>query len=117
MADIVPQGPGGEFLLYQAEDGQTRIECRFQGETVWLTQQQMAELFGVDKSGVSRHLKNIYESGELSQEATVAKFATVQTEGNRKIKRNLTYYNLDVIISVGYRVNSKKATQFRIWAI
>jgi len=116
MPDIVPQGPGGEFLLYQAEDGQTRIQCRFQGETVWLTQQQMAELFDVDKSGVSRHLKSIYESGELSPEATVAKFATVQTEGRRRVERQIEHFNLDAIISVGYRVNSLRGTQFRIWA-
>jgi len=113
MADIVPQDPGGKFLLYTSQDGQTRIECRFQGETIWLTQQQMAELFQVDKSGISRHLKNIYESGELSPESVVAKFAT--TAADEKTYQ-VEHYNLDAIISVGYRVNSLRGTQFRIWA-
>ncbi len=81
MAEIVPTNPGGEFLLYQTQDGRIRIQCRLQGETLWLTQQQMAELFQVDKSGISRHLKNIYETGELSQESVVAKFATTATDG------------------------------------
>ena len=111
-------GPGGgtELLLYQTEDGQTRIEVRLVGETLWLTQNQMAELFQVDKSGISRHLDNIYETGELSREATVARYATVQQEGNRQVSRDLECYNLDAIISVGYRVNSLRGTQFRIWA-
>ncbi|MBL4702390.1 MAG: virulence RhuM family protein [Phycisphaeraceae bacterium] len=116
MADIIPQDPGGEFLLYQAQDGQTHIQCRFEGETLWLTQQQMAELFDVDKSGISRHLKNIYDSGELKMTSTVAKFATVQNEGNRQVERVIEHFNLDAIISVGYRVNSLRGTQFRIWA-
>lgn len=105
-----------EFLLYRTEDGRVSIQARLQDETVWLSINQMSELFGVDKSGVSRHLKNIYESGELRQEATVAKFATVQDEGGRSVSRELEYYNLDAIISVGYRVNSIRGTQFRIWA-
>jgi hypothetical protein len=105
-----------EFLLYQTTDGSIRIETRMQNETVWLTINQMAELFGVDKSGISRHLKNIYESSELNKKSTVAKFATVQNEGNRPIEREIEYYNLDAIISVGYRVNSIRGTQFRIWA-
>ena len=113
MADIVHQNPGGEFLLYQTGDGQTRIQCRLQGETIWLTQQQMADLFQVDKSGVSRHLKNIYESGELSQDSVVAKFATTAADGKTY---QVEYCNLDAIISVGYRVNSIRGTQFRIWA-
>lgn len=105
-----------QFLLFQTEDGQTRIEVRLQDETVWLTINQMAELFQVDKSGVSRHLKNIYDTNELTKQATIAKFATVQKEGNRQVQRSLEYYNLDAIISVGYRVNSHRGTQFRIWA-
>jgi hypothetical protein len=105
-----------EFLLYQAEDGRINIEIRMQDETVWLTINQLAELFGIDKSGISRHIKNIYQTGELPEEATVAKFATVQNEGNRTVKRELEYYNLDMIISVGYRVKSQIATRFRIWA-
>lgn len=106
----------GDFILYQTEDGKTRIEVRLQGETVWLTLSQMAELFQVDKSGISRHLKNIYETRELSPVATIANFATVQQEGTRSVQRTLEYYNLDAIISVGYRVNSIRGTQFRIWA-
>ncbi|MDI6451439.1 virulence RhuM family protein [Anaerobaca lacustris] len=115
-AEIIPTNPGGEFLLYQTQDGRTRIQCRFAGETIWLTQQQMAELFQVDKSRISRHLKNIYEEGELSAEATVAFYATVRQEGERQVTRELEHYNLDAIISVGYRVNSLRGTQFRIWA-
>ena len=105
-----------QFLLYQTTDGGIRIETRMQDETVWLTINQMAELFGIDKSGISRHLKNIYESRELDKNSTVANFATVQNEGNRSIEREIEYYNLDAIISVGYRVNSIRGTQFRIWA-
>jgi hypothetical protein len=108
--------PRGEILVYRTDDGQIRIETRMQNETIWLTINQMAKLFGVDKSGVSRHLKNIFETGELQREATVAKFATVQNEGGRSVSRDLEYYNLDAIISVGYRVNSIRGTQFRIWA-
>lgn len=106
----------GDFLLYQTEDGKSRIEVRMQGETVWLSLNQMVELFQVDKSGISRHLKNIFESGELRPEATVANFATVQQEGARSVSRSVEHYNLDAIISVGYRVNSIRGTQFRIWA-
>ena len=116
MAELSPASPGGEFLLYQTQDGRTRIQCRFAGETIWLTQQQMAELFQVDKSRISRHLKNIYEEGELSAEGTVAFYATVRQEGGRQVTRDLEHYNLDAIISVGYRVNSLRGTQFRIWA-
>lgn len=110
-----PQGQS-QILLYQTQDGKTRIDVRLTGETLWLTQNQMAELFHVDKSGISRHLDNIYETGELAQKATVAKFATVRHEGNRHVTRSLEHYNLDAIISVGYRVNSLRGTQFRIWA-
>lgn len=112
--DIVPAKT--EFLLYRTEDGKVSIQTRMQDETVWLTLQQMSELFQVDKSGISRHLKNIFESGELVQESTVANFATVQDEGGRSVSRKLEYYNLDAIISVGYRVNSIRGTQFRQWA-
>lgn len=102
-----------EFLLYQTEDGQIRIETRLQDETIWLTINQMSELFGVDKSGISRHLKNIFETGELQRESVVAKIATTATDG--KIYQ-VEHFNLDAIISVGYRVNSIRGTQFRIWA-
>ena len=108
--------PASEIILYQTEDGRSRIEVRLENETVWLTINQMSELFQVDKSGISRHLKDIYETGELQREATVAKYATVQKEGVRTVSRDLEYYNLDAIISLGYRVNSIRGTQFRIWA-
>ena len=106
----------GQILLYQTPDGESRIEVRLQGETVWLSLEQMAELFQRNKSTISRHIKNVFEEGELKQEATVAFFATVQTEGNRKVERDIAYYNLDMIISVGYRVHSYRGVQFRMWA-
>ncbi len=102
-----------EFLLYQSEDGRIRIETRMENETVWLSLNQMAELFGVDKSGVSRHLKNIFESGELLRDSVVAIFATTAADGKTY---QVEHFNLDAIISVGYRVNSIRGTQFRIWA-
>lgn len=105
-----------EFLLYQTEDGQTRVEVRMTDETVWLSLGQMAELFGRDKSVISRHVKNVFEEGELERKGTVANFATVQAEGPRSVGRDIEHYNLDVIISVGYRVKSHRGTQFRIWA-
>lgn len=104
------------MLLYQVPDGGTQLDVRLVNETVWLNIDQMAKLFGVDKSGISRHLKNIFESGELVREATVTNFAMVRVEGVREVKRNIDFYNLDAIISVGYRVNSILATRFRIWA-
>jgi hypothetical protein len=107
---------GGEFLLYTTEDGVAKLEVRMVDETVWLSLTQMAELFQRDKSVISRHIKNLFEEGELSPEATVANFAMVQQEGARAIERDIAHYNLDVIISVGYRVKSHRGTQFRIWA-
>lgn len=106
----------GQIILYQSQGGEAKIEVRLANETVWLTVDQMAELFQRNKSTISRHIKNIYESGELEQNRTVAFFATVQDEGRRKVERNLAYYNLDMIISVGYRVNSHRGVQFRQWA-
>jgi hypothetical protein len=106
----------GEIIWYQSEDGKIRLQTRLENETLWLTINQMAELFNVDKSGISRHLKNVFTTGELQRQATVANFATVQNEGERSVARDLEYYNLDAIISVGYRVNSIRGTQFRIWA-
>ncbi len=106
----------GEIIIYQTEDGLTKINVSMHDETVWLSLDQIAELFQRDKSTVSRHIKNIYDEGELTREATVANFATVQNEGDRSVERNIEYYNLDVIISVGYRVKSTRGTQFRIWA-
>ena len=106
----------GEIVIYQTEDGQTSLEVKLIEETVWLNLNQMAELFKRDKSVISRHVSNIFKTEELSREATVAKYATVQMEGSRRITRNIEHYNLDVMISVGYRVNSLRGTQFRIWA-
>lgn len=108
--------PKGEIIIYKASDGQTQLDVKLDDETVWLTLNQVSLLLSKDKSVISRHIKNIYTEGELSRNSTVAKFATVQMEGERGIKRDLEYYNLDVIISVGYRVKSKRGTQFRIWA-
>ena len=105
-----------EIILYTTPQGEIKIEVFLQDETVWLTQRAMGELFGVVKSTISEHLSNIYKSGELEKEATVRKIRTVQNETGRKVNRNLEFYNLDAIISVGYRVNSHQATQFRIWA-
>jgi len=105
--------PSGQRLVYQTEDGGIRIETRLQDETLWLSLNQMAELFGVDKSGISRHLRNIFDSGELSRDAVVAKFATTAADGKTY---QVEHYNLDAIISVGYRVQSAVATRFRIWA-
>jgi hypothetical protein len=104
------------IVIYETENGQTQIEVRFDEETLWLNLLQISELFERDKSVISRHIKIIFDAGELVKEATVAKNATVQQEGNRSVTRDIEYFNLDVIISVGYRVNSKKGTQFRIWA-
>jgi len=105
-----------EFLLYTAPDGQVKVECVLHNETIWLTQKRIAELFGVGIPAISKHLDNIYQDGELSREATVSNSETVQQEGMRQVKRKVEFYNLDAIISVGYRVNSARATQFRIWA-
>ena len=109
-------GKNSEFLIYQTEDGQTKVDVRMENETVWLSLNQMAELFQRDKSVISKHIKNVFDEGELSKNLTVASFATVQSEGTREVAREIVYYNLDVIISVGYRVKSHRGTQFRIWA-
>lgn len=108
--------PQDEVLLYQTEDGTTRIDVRFQDETVWLTQAQMAELFQTTKQNISLHAKNVFDEGELQEKGTVKESLTVQKEGNREVSREISYYNLDVVISVGYRVKSHRGTQFRIWA-
>ena len=106
----------GEIVIYQTEDGLAKLDVKMRGETVWLSLDQMALLFGRDKSTISRHIRNVFAEGELSEAATVANFATVQTEGGREVSRDIAYYNLDVIISVGYRVKSQRGVQFRIWA-
>ena len=105
-----------EMLIYQNENGQTELEVKLQDETLWLSQKQMAELFDVTKQNISLHIQNIFEEEELLADATVKYFLTVQQEGNRKIKREIEHYSLDMIISVGYRVKSKTATRFRQWA-
>lgn len=106
----------GQFLVYQAEDGKLKIDVRFEGETVWLTQQQLAELFQTTKQNVSLHTQNIFDEQELERGATVKESLTVQQEGSRSVRRRVELYNLDVIISVGYRVKSAVATRFRMWA-
>ena len=105
-----------EIILYQSDELPERIEVRLEDETVWLNRQQLGLLFGRDIKTIGKHINNVFSEGELSKSSTVANFATVQNEGGRKVERNLEYYSLDVIISVGYRVKSKQGTQFRIWA-
>lgn len=107
---------GFEFLIYKAADEEVSVNAVIKDDTIWLTQKSMAELFDVDRSVINKHLKSIYGSGELAENATYAKIAQVQNEGSRKVKRNIDFYNLDAIISVGYRINSKRATHFRQWA-
>ncbi|MBR3531673.1 MAG: virulence protein RhuM/Fic/DOC family protein [Bacteroidaceae bacterium] len=105
-----------KIVIYQTEDGQTQIDVRLENDTVWLTQAQMAELFQTDRSSIVRHINNIYKAEELDRMSTCAKIAQVQIEGTRPVKRNIPYFNLDMIISVGYRVNSKRGVKFRQWA-
>src|SRR5665213_2468291 len=111
--DLPPQG---QFLVYQTEDGQLKIDVRMEGETAWLTQAHMADLFQTTVPNVSMHLRNVFAEGELQEAATVKEFLTVRQEGNRKVSRSVEYYSLDAIISVGYRAKSAVATRFRIWA-
>ena len=108
--------PESEIVLYQTEDGRTRLEVRLVQETVWLSQAQMADLFQTTKQNVSLHIRNIFEEGELERQATVKKYLTVQVEGPRSVQRRVEFYNLDLVVSVGYRVRSHRGTQFRIWA-
>lgn len=111
-----PLNLNNKIVIYQSEDGKTQLDVKLEGETVWLSQSQMSELFQTDRTVINRHIKNIYKSGELDEKATCAKNAQVRLEGNRTVTRNIPYYNLDVIISVGYRVNSIRGTRFRQWA-
>jgi len=105
-----------QIVIYQAKDGQTQIDVQIQNDSVWLNRNQLVVLFDRDIKTIGKHLTNVFKEGELDKESTVAKYATVQDEGDRKVKRYIEHYNLDVIISVGYRVKSKRGTQFRIWA-
>ena len=119
MADekkLVPNENQGDIVIYQTEDGDTKIDVRFVDETVWLTQQQMAELFQSSRTNIVEHIQHIYEEGELDEVSTCRKFRQVRTEGNRQVTREIPYYNLDMIISLGYRVKSMIATNFRRWA-
>ena len=106
----------GEFLIFQSDDGHTQLNVTLDGETLWLSQKQLAELFGRAKASISEHIKHIYEDGELSPEATVRLFRTVQSEGDRSVERDVEHYNLDMALAVGYRVRSARGTQFRRWA-
>ena len=105
-----------EIIVYQSNELTSHIEVRIEEETVWLNRLQIATLFGRDVKTIGKHINNVFAEGELEKSSTVAKFATVQNEGNRNVQRKVEFYNLDVIISVGYRVKSKQGTQFRIWA-
>ena len=112
----MPTQTKSKIVIFKTSDEKISIDVRFEGETVWLTQAQLVDLYGSSKANVSEHIKHIFEEGELTKEATVRKFRTVQTEGNRSVGREVEYYNLDMIISLGYRIKSKIATQFRQWA-
>lgn len=119
MADeknLVPEEKQGDIVIYQTEDGGTKIDVRFEGETVWLTQQQMAELFGSSRTNIVEHIRHIYEECELDEDSTCRKFRQVRDEGGRQVSREIPHYNLDMIISLGYRVKSRIATHFRRWA-
>jgi len=116
MTELPDKRPDSEILIYQTEDGRTRIQVRLENETVWLSQKMMAELFQKNVRTINEHIRNIYDEGELAPEATIRKFRIVQSEGGRRVSREIDFYNLDIIISVGYRVKSHRGTQFRIWA-
>ena len=112
----LPQPPAGEFLLFQSEDGRARVECRFQSDTLWLTQASMAELYYKDVRTINEHLINIFSEGELGQNSTIQKFRIVRQEGKRQVSREIEHYCLEAILAVGYRVRSVRGTQFRQWA-
>lgn len=116
MAEHIPQAPQGEFVLFTGADGQTRVECRFELDTLWLSQAVIAELYDKDVRTINEHLINIYKEGELVQNATIRKFRIVRLEGTRQVSREIDHYNLDAILAVGYRVRSQRGTQFRQWA-
>ena len=112
----LPAVPGGEIVLYQTPDGQTRVECRFSERTIWLTQRLMADLYMIGVNTVNHHIQEIYADGELSPEATIRQYRIVQTEGVRQVERQVDHYSLDMILSVGYRVRSERGVLFRQWA-
>ena len=114
--ELLPQAPQGEFVLFQSADGRTRVECRFEADTLWLSQAAMAELYQVSSQAITQHIKAIYEEGELVQNLTCKDYLQVQSEGNRTVQRKIRHYSLPVILSVGYRVRSTRGTQFRQWA-
>ena len=116
MNENLPQAPQGEFVLFQSADGRTRVECRFEADTLWLSQAAMAELYQVSSQAITQHIKAIYEEGELVQNLTCKDYLQVQSEGNRTVQRKIRHYSLPVILSVGYRVRSTRGTQFRQWA-
>ena len=116
IANLKSEMNKSEIKIYKLPNGNASIEVKLDKETVWLNQYQLEKLFQTDRTSINRHIRNIYKSGELDEERTCAIFAQVQKEGSRTVKRNIKYYNLDVIIAVGYRVTSKQGTDFRIWA-
>ena len=116
MSDNLPEAPQGEFVLFRSEDGQTHVECRFESDTLWLSQASIAELYGKDVRTINEHLVNIFSEGELAQNATIRKFRIVRLEGNRQVSREIDHYSLPAILAVGYRVRSVRGTQFRQWA-
>ncbi|WP_084978216.1 virulence RhuM family protein [Plesiomonas shigelloides] len=116
MTDNIPQAPQGEFVLFTSADGKTRVECRFESDTLWLSQAAMAELYQVSSQAITQHIKAVYSEGELEQNSTCKDYLQVQLEGGREVKRNILHYSLAVILAVGYRVRSIRGTQFRQWA-
>lgn len=116
MTDNIPQAPHGEFVLFTSGDGNTRVECRFESDTLWLSQAAMAELYQVSSQAITQHIKAVYSEGELEQNSTCKDYLQVQLEGGREVKRNIRHYSLPVILAVGYRVRSTRGTQFRQWA-
>lgn len=116
MTDNIPQAPHGEFVLFTSGDGKTRVECRFESDTLWLSQAAMADLYQVSSQAITQHIKAVYSEGELEQNSTCKDYLQVQLEGGREVKRNIRHYNLPVILAVGYRVRSTRGTQFRQWA-
>ncbi|MBG3020053.1 MULTISPECIES: virulence RhuM family protein [Proteus] len=116
MSENLPEAPLGEFVLFRSEDGQTRVECRFESDTLWLSQAEIANLYQVTPQAITQHIKAVYEEGELVQNSTCKSFLQVRQEGNRQVNRNTLHYNLSMILAIGYRVRSVRGTQFRQWA-